>query len=104
FAENLRNEETTVEKDSVGDLAGRLQERVQVAGHRGVGNVGQAEFVEEAALLVLGHFAALGDGQEAIHRQLERFLAKDSALQRPADQRGAGARDGDVGAFQVRVV
>ena len=60
LAQNLGDEEAAVEEDGVGDLAGGFEELVEVAGDGGVGDVGQAEFAEEAALFVLGEFAALG--------------------------------------------
>ena len=75
-----------------GDLAGGLEEFVEVARDGGVGDVGQAEFAEEAALLVLGQFAALADGQEAFEREFQRFFAQDLGLERFADQRRAACR------------
>jgi hypothetical protein len=68
-----------------------------------VGDVGQAQLAEEAALLFLGQVAARGDGQEAIERQLQRLFAQHLGLQRFADQRGAGAQHGDLDALQIRI-
>ena len=80
----------------------RFQKRVQVARDGRVGNVGQAELAEQAALLLLGRFAALGERQEAFERQFQRLLAQDLGLERFADQRRAGAEHRDLDALQIR--
>ena len=85
-----------------GRLAGAFQKCVQMLGNGRVGDVGQTQLAEEAALLLLGQFAALGDGQEAFERQLQGLLAQDLGLQRFADQRGARAQHGDLDALQIR--
>ena len=59
LAQNLRDEEAAVEQDGVGRLPGGFQERVQVARDGRVGDVGQAQLAEQAALFFLGRFAAL---------------------------------------------
>ena len=69
----------------------------------GVGNVGQAEFAEEAALFFFRHFAARGDGQKAIERQFERFGARDFGLERAADHGRAAAEDADLHALTMRI-
>ncbi len=102
LAQNLRNEEAAVEEDGVGRLAGRFQERVQVARDGRVGDVGQAELAEQAALFFLGRLAALAERQEAFERQFQRFLAQDLGLERSADQRRARAQHGDFHALQTR--
>ena len=104
LAQNLRNEESAVEQDGVGRLARGLQERVQVPRDGRVGNVGQAQFAEQAALLVLWRLPALAERQKTLQRQFQRLFAQNRALERTADQRRSRAGDGDVRALQLRVV
>ena len=68
-----------------------------------IGDVGQAELAEEAALLFLGLIAARGDGQEAIEGELEHFFAQDFGLERFADQRRSGAQHGDLDALEIGI-
>ena len=75
-----------------GACAGGLQKRVQVARDGGVGDIRQAQFAEQAALLFLRRFAALGERQEAFERQFQRLFAQDLGLERLADQRRARRR------------
>ena len=64
----------------------------------GVGNVGQAELAEGAALFFLGAIGELAHRQEAVEREFENFFAEDFGFERAADQRGAAAEHGDFGA------
>ena len=72
-------------------------------GDGGIGDIGQAQFAEETALLFLGQVAARGDGQEAFERQFQRLFAQHFGLQRLADQRRAGAQHGDFDALQIGI-
>ncbi len=54
--------------------------------HGWVGDVGQAEFAEEAAFFFLGQFAALARGQEALQGKFQRFVTQDLGLERFPDQ------------------
>ena len=76
----------------------------EVPGDGGIGDVGQAELAEEAALFVFGRFAARGEREEAFERQLQRFGAQDLGFERPADEGRAGAEDGDLDALEVGIV
>ena len=53
------NEEAAVKEGmALGNLSGTFEEHAQVAAHRWVGDIGEAKFAEQAALLFLGRFAA----------------------------------------------
>ncbi len=75
-----------------------------MAGDGGIGNVWQAQLAEEAALFFLGRLAAFGERQKAFERQLQRFFAQNFGFERFADQGRARAQDGDLDAFQMRIV
>src|ERR1035437_5625863 len=66
LAQNLRDEESAVEENRVRRLSRELQEFVEVARHGRVGDVGQTQLAEQAALFVLRQFAALAHRQEAL--------------------------------------
>ena len=62
---DLRDEESAVEQDGVGSLARAIEKRVQMLGNRRIRDIRQAELAEQAALLLFGEIAALGDWKEA---------------------------------------
>ena len=77
-----------------------LEEGREVAGDGGIGDVGQAEFAEEAALLFLGLVVEVAEGEEAFEREFERFFAQDLGLERAADQAGSAAEHRDLDLFE----
>ena len=91
-AQNFGNEEAAVEQNRVRAPGRWAQKRGEVPRDGRIGDVGQAELAEQAALFFLRRFAALAEWQEAFERQLQRFFAQDLGLERSADQRRAGRR------------
>ncbi len=69
-----------------------------------VGNVGQTQLAEEAALFLFRRLAALGEGQKTFERQFQSLCAANFGLQRFADQRRASTQHRDFDAFQIRIV
>ena len=69
----------------------------------GIGDVRQAEFAEEAALLFLRLVLQIAERQEAFEREFQHFFAQDLGSQRAADQRRAGAEDRDLDLLQIRI-
>ena len=86
LAADFGDEETAVEQNGVGlrAVVGG-EEGGEMAGDGGVGDVGQAEFAEEALLLFLGFFVEGAEGEEAFEGQFERFLAEDFGFESAAD-------------------
>ena len=58
----------------------------------GIGNVGQAEFAEDALLFLLRLFGQLAGRKKPAQREFQNLFARDGGLQRAADQRRARAR------------
>ena len=106
LTEEFRDEEAAVEQDGVGSVGDAVvgEEGGQMLGDGGVGDIGQAEFAEQAALVVLRPFSERGGGQEAVEGELEGFRAENLGAEGAADERAAGTEDRDLHLVEIGFV
>ena len=98
------NEEPAVEQNSVRpSMVVGVQEGRQMPRDRRVGNIGQTQLPEQAALLFLGLLIDPAKRQESIERQFQRLFAQDLGFQRSADQGRPAAQHRDLHLLQIRI-